>query len=131
MNQENIDSVFHVDQDSRPLCNQNVWVRHLWKADEFRQLSAGQRCQRCDLILAYGGFINTMSDNQIRLVSEIRDKISGEIWYPAADLCHGKTVSGWASFSRSLRRLVARGFIQRKRDKHNRVFVRLKQNRIQ
>jgi hypothetical protein len=126
MERVEIKLIAHVNDEGRPLCNQDGDYQQLCEPDEFDRLPKECRCERCEQLLGYCRDTNSLMDGQQQLLTEIsRRTPNGDSWCPVSDLIKKKTASGWTSLHRSLQRLEVRGLIERKTDSHNRAFVRL------
>jgi hypothetical protein len=127
-NQEpNTELTAHVNDEGRPLCNQEGDYLYLCEPDEFIKLPKECRCQRCERFLNHKTNINPLSANQQKLLAEIsRRTPDQDSWCPLADLCKKKTEAALTSLNRLLRVLEVQDLVEIKADNHNKTFVRLK-----
>lgn len=115
----------HVNDEGRPLCNQDGDYLHLCESDEFERLPKECRCKRCEQLLGYCGNGYSLSNSPQQLLTEISRRTPGDSWCAVIDLCKVKTESAITSLHRSLRQLEVQGLIELKTDSHNQDFVRL------
>ena len=126
MQDYDISQIAHVNNEGRPLCNQDGNYLHLCEPDEFERLPKECRCQRCERFLGHRMDINPLSDNEQQILMEIsRRTPSQDSWCPVTDLCKKKTEAALTSLSRLLRQLEVQGLVETKTDSHNKSFVRL------
>ena len=117
----------HVNNQSRPLCNQDGDYLHLCEPDEFEKLPKECRCQRCEQLFRH---CFNVSNNKQQLLTEISRRTPDQnIWCPVEDLCKSKTEATLTSLHRSLRQLELEGLVMMRSDNHNKVFVRLSDKR--
>jgi hypothetical protein len=67
----------------------------------------------------------SLGSQQQRCLREIRSRADRDGWCAVADLCEKKTDAGWTSLYRSIRALLHLGLAEKRKDEHNRAFVRL------
>ena len=126
MERVEIKLIAHVNDEGRPLCNQDGDYLHLCEPDEFNRLPKEYRCERCEQFLRHRMDINPLSDSQQQLLAEIsRRTPDRDSWCPVADLCKRKTEAALTSLHRSLRQLEVQGIVEMRNDNHNQSFVRL------
>lgn len=120
---QNIESTAHVNNEGRPLCNQDGDYLHLCEPDEFERLPKECRCQRCEQLF---GHCFNISNNKQHLLTEIsRRTPAQDDWYPVMDLCKRKTEVELTSLARTLRQLEVELLVEMRTDNHNMAFVRL------
>jgi hypothetical protein len=120
---QNIEATAHVNDDGRPLCNQDGDYLHLCEPDEFERLPKECRCQRCEQLFR-SSFI--LSNSKQHLLTEIsRRTPDRDSWCLVADLCKRQTEAELTSLSRTLRQLELEGLVEMRTDNHNKAFVRL------
>jgi len=118
--------IAHVNNEGRPLCNQDGNYLHLCEPDEFERLPKECRCQRCEQFLGHRTDPNLLSDNEQQTLIEISRRTPDQnSWCLVTDLCKKKTEAALTSLSRSLRQLELQGLVETKTDSHNKSFVRL------
>ena len=126
MERVEIMQVAHVNDEGRPLCNQNGDYQQLCEPDEFDRLPKECRCQRCEQLFGHRININPLSDNKQQLLTEIsRRTPDRDSWCPVDDLCKKMTEAALTSLNRTLRQLEVQGLVEMRTDNHNNAFVRL------
>ena len=120
---ENIELRAHVNDDGRPLCNQDDDYLHLCEPDEFERLPKECRCQRCEQLYR-SSFI--LSNSKQHLLTEIsRRTPDQDSWCPMTDLCKSKTKAELALLTRTLHQLELDDLVEIRTENHNKAFVRL------
>jgi hypothetical protein len=123
---QNIELTAHVNDEGRPLCNQDGNYLHLCEPDEFERLPKECRCQRCEPLFR-SSFI--LSNSKQHLLTEISRKTPNQdSWCPVVELYRRKTEAELTSLNRSLRQLELEGLVEMK-ESHNKSFVRLSDKR--
>lgn len=120
---QNIESTAHVNDEGRPLCNQDEYL-HLCESDEFERLPKECRCQRCEQLFRH---CFNMSNNKQRLLTEVSRKTPDQdSWCCVTDLCKSKTKDELTSLSRVLRQLELESLVEMRIDNLNQSLVRLR-----
>jgi len=124
-NEEN--SKAHINDDGRPLCNQNGDYLHLCEPDEFERLPKECRCQRCEQLYRHCFNVSNSKQNILTMIS--RRMTDQDSWCVVTDLCKSKTKAELTSLSRTLRQLELEGLVEIRTDNHNQSLIRLRDKR--
>jgi len=121
---KNFGSTAHVNDEGRPLCNQEGDYLHLCEPDEFERLPKECRCQSCEQVFRH---CFNLSNSKQHLLTEIsRRTPDQDSWCSVTDLCRKQTEAELTPLSRTLRQLELEGLVEKRTDNHNQSLVRLR-----
>ena len=125
MERVEIKQIAHVNDEGRPLCNQDGDYLHLCESDEFERLPKECRCGRCEQLLVQCEGIKPVPGKQQQLIKEISRRTPSGSWCAVIDLCKRKTEAELTLLNRSLQQLEIQGLVEMRTDNHSKSFVRL------
>jgi hypothetical protein len=123
MQDYDITQIAHVNNEGRPLCNQEGDYLHLCEPDEFERLPKECRCKRCEQLFRH--CFNAPNNKQHLLTEISRKTPDQDSWCCVTDLCKVKTQAELTSLTRTLRQLELEGLVEMRTDNHEKAFVRL------
>lgn len=126
MERGEIKQIAHINDEGRPLCNQDSDYLHLCEPDEFERLPKECRCQRCEQLYKHCFNAPNRKPHLMTLIS--RKTPDQDNWCPLTDLCKSKTRAELTSLSRTLRQLDLEGLVEMT-TRGNKTIVRLSDKR--